>query len=83
MTRAPVSREPAPGRGSNIESPMRNFFCVDADSHVLEPPDLWERYLEPRFAARAIKIRSGPEGEQLIVVNGLTTLMADGISREY
>jgi predicted TIM-barrel fold metal-dependent hydrolase len=22
---------------------------IDADSHVLEPSDLWERYLEPRF----------------------------------
>ena len=27
--------------------------AIDADGHVLEPPDLWERYLEPAFRARA------------------------------
>ena len=26
--------------------------AVDADGHVLEPPDLWERYLEARFRDR-------------------------------
>ena len=22
-------------------------LLIDADGHILEPPDLWERYLEP------------------------------------
>ena len=43
-------------------------FVVDADSHVLEPADLWEEYLEPRYRERAIRIAEGPGGvEQLIV----------------
>jgi len=46
---------------------MNRYFTVDADSHVLEPPDLWERYLESRYKDRAIKIRPGPNGEELIV----------------
>ena len=35
---------------------MNRPFTVDADSHVLEPPDLWENYLEPRYRDRAIRI---------------------------
>ena len=46
---------------------MKHYFTVDADSHVLEPADLWERYLEARYQDRAIKIRPGPNGEELIV----------------
>ncbi len=46
---------------------MKPYFTVDADSHVLEPPDLWERYLESRYQDRGIKVRPGPNGEELIV----------------
>jgi len=35
-------------------------FVVDCDSHVMEPPDLWETYLEPRFRDRAIRITVDP-----------------------
>ena len=48
---------------------MAQPFTVDADSHVLEPPDLWENYLEPKYRDRGIHIRRTPEGEQLIVDN--------------
>src|SRR5882724_556842 len=34
-------------------------IVIDADGHVLEPPDLWERYLEPAYRARAIRVRRG------------------------
>ncbi|HSE85788.1 MAG TPA: hypothetical protein VLJ79_06190 [Candidatus Binatia bacterium] len=26
---------------------------IDADSHVLEPPDMWAQYLEPEFRDKA------------------------------
>jgi len=35
-------------------------FVVDCDSHVMEPPDLWETYIEPRFRDRAIRITIDP-----------------------
>lgn len=41
-------------------------YIIDGDSHVLEPPDLWDEYLEQEFRGRAIRItRSVPtrEGE--------------------
>src|SRR6266481_5108088 len=41
----------------------RTYNCVDADGHILEPPDLWERYIEPKFRAGCPKLMSTPEGE--------------------
>lgn len=35
---------------------------VDADGHILEPPDLWERYIDPEFRDRAIRIRRDADG---------------------
>ncbi|MFQ5700064.1 MAG: amidohydrolase family protein [Myxococcota bacterium] len=46
------------------------LFVVDADSHVLEPPDLWETYLEDRYKARAIQIVPGPGGTEQLVADG-------------
>lgn len=53
---------------------------VDCDSHIMEPADLWLRYLEPRFRDRAIRIevRAGIEhlviGEQVVLAGGLAGL---------
>ena len=30
--------------------------AVDADGHILEPPDLWETYIEPKYRDRALRI---------------------------
>ena len=35
------------------------FLVIDADRHVIEPEDLWDRYLEPAFKGR---VRIGPGG---------------------
>jgi predicted TIM-barrel fold metal-dependent hydrolase len=40
---------------------------VDCDSHVMEPADLWQRYLEPEFRDRAIRIEMRDGVEQLII----------------
>lgn len=56
----------------DIQSDAGNVV-VDCDSHVLEPPDLWERYLERRYRDRAIRIERGPNGERL-VIGGVTVL---------
>jgi predicted TIM-barrel fold metal-dependent hydrolase len=45
-------------------------FIVDMDSHVMEPPDLWQKYLEPQYLDRAIHIRTASDGiEELVVDN--------------
>ena len=33
-------------------------LVIDADGHILEPPDLWETYLEPKYRDRAIRDQS-------------------------
>ena len=43
---------------------------VDGDGHVLEPPDLWQRYLEPKYRSRAICIRKDDEGREHVEIDG-------------
>ena len=43
---------------------------VDADGHILEPPDLWERYLEPKYRARALRIKSDDRGLEYLEIDG-------------
>lgn len=40
---------------------------IDCDAHVLEPADLWQQYLEPRFRDRAIRIETEAGVEKLII----------------
>lgn len=42
---------------------------IDADSHVLEPPDLWETRLDPQYRDRGVRIRD---------VGGVETLEIGG-----
>ena len=45
-------------------------FVVDMDSHVMEPPDLWDNYLESKYQDRSISIRVNQDGlEELVVDN--------------
>jgi hypothetical protein len=34
---------------------MRAYNVIDSDGHVLEPPDLWVRYLETKYRDRALE----------------------------
>ena len=40
---------------------------IDADSHVMEPRDLWTTYLEPEYRDRAIRIVEDDGVEQLVM----------------
>jgi predicted TIM-barrel fold metal-dependent hydrolase len=52
--------------------------AVDGDGHVLEPPDLWERYLEPRFRDRAPRIRVNDEGLEYLEIDGRPSKIVRG-----
>ncbi len=43
---------------------------IDADGHILEPPDLWERYLEPQYRDRAIRIKTDERGLEYLELDG-------------
>jgi predicted TIM-barrel fold metal-dependent hydrolase len=44
--------------------------AIDADGHVLEPPDLWERYLEGHFKERALRIKRNSDGMEYLEIDG-------------
>lgn len=44
--------------------------AIDADGHILEPPDLWEKYLEPQYRDRAIRIRTNRDGLEVLELAG-------------
>ena len=44
-------------------------YVVDCDSHVMEPPDLWEKYIEPRFRDRAIRIATDADGLETLLID--------------
>jgi len=48
----------------------RKVVTVDADGHVLEPRDVWQRYLEPGLRARAIRIERDAHGVEALLVDG-------------
>lgn len=49
-------------RGPAATEPATKMFIIDGDSHVLEPPHLWEEYLEREFRPRAIRIMRSVDG---------------------
>ena len=42
---------------------------VDADSHFMEPLDLWERYIEPKYRSRCLRFRQDDDGRYIMLVN--------------
>jgi len=43
---------------------------VDGDGHILEPPDLWENYLESKFVDRALRVRVDDDGLEYLEIDG-------------
>lgn len=49
---------------------QKGVYLFDADSHVLEPPDLWDNYLDPAFRNRSIHITPDAQGIDQLWVDG-------------
>lgn len=54
---------------STAAGETRERWLVDADGHVLEPPDLWARYVEPAYRKRAIRVAPGPDGRDVLWID--------------
>jgi predicted TIM-barrel fold metal-dependent hydrolase len=46
------------------------MIIVDADAHVLEPSDTWQKYMEPNLRDRAIRIEKDAQGVEVLLVDG-------------
>jgi len=44
--------------------------AIDADGHILEPPDLWETYLEEKYRGRAIRMYTDEQGYEMLEFDG-------------
>ena len=51
---------------------------VDADGHILEAPDLWERYLEPHYRERALRLRPDANGIEYLEIDGTPSKIVRG-----
>src|SRR6185503_16065526 len=53
------------------EVPMpRTYNVIDADGHVLEPIDIWDKYIDPAFRDRAPRIVRDTDGKERLDVEG-------------
>ena len=50
--------------------------AVDADGHILEPPDLWETYIDPKFRDRALRIVLDENGLEELEIDGRRSQMS-------
>ena len=49
--------------------------AVDADGHILEPPTLWEDYIDPEFRDRALRIVLDENGLEELQIGGRRSQM--------
>ena len=47
-----------------------DYKVIDADGHVLEPPDLWEKYIDPKFREDRPKLIVTEEGGEIFKLEG-------------
>ncbi len=57
---------------------LRDMLTVDADGHVLEPVDTWERYIDPAFRERALRVGIDSDGFENLFIDNRPTLMLKG-----
>lgn len=44
------------------------YNVIDADGHILEPPNLWEDYMDPKFREGCPKLVTAPDGHEILRV---------------
>src|SRR5438270_237231 len=50
----------------------RAYNVIDADGHVLEPLDLWGKYIDPGFRDRAPRLFIDADGKERLRIDGRT-----------
>src|SRR5262245_42323540 len=48
----------------------RPYNVIDADGHILEPVDLWEKYMDPAWRDRAPRMIIDRDGKERLLVEG-------------
>lgn len=58
---------------------MRLGRSIDADGHILEPPDLWQKNLEAKFKDRALGLARDENGVESFIVDGHFSAVSRGL----
>ena len=58
----------------------QRFSIIDADGHVMEPPDMWRRFIDPAFRDRAPGLVQAPDGRARLGTDGRLSPRANAIS---
>ena len=48
----------------------RTYKVIDADGHILEPLDLWDRYMDPAYRERAPRMILDDNGKERLLIEG-------------
>ena len=48
------------------------YNTIDADGHILEPLDLWDKYIDPAFRDRRPRFTIDENGKERLKVEGAT-----------
>jgi predicted TIM-barrel fold metal-dependent hydrolase len=46
----------------------RTYDVIDADGHVLEPLDLWDKYIDPAYRERAPRMITDTDGKERLLI---------------
>ncbi len=52
--------------------------AVDADGHILEDAGLWDRYIEPKYKDRAVRVRTDKDGLEFLEIAGKPSRIFSG-----
>ena len=52
---------------------------IDADGHILEPPTIWEDYIDPKYRDRAVRVAVADNGKEYFQVDGRAKKKAEGL----
>jgi hypothetical protein len=53
---------------AEVRAMAQTYNVIDADGHILEAPDLWERYMEPKFREGCPKLITLENGAEIFRV---------------
>ena len=59
----------------------RTYKIIDADGHILEPPDMWDTYMDPAYRERAPRMILDDNGKERLLVEGKVLGNPKGLGR--
>ena len=71
-----IQREGLPHREIHEVHRIDHDGAVDADGHILEPPDLWDEYLESKYKDRSLRICLDENGLEELEIGGERSVMS-------